>query len=101
MTLGIQLAWGSFSSLVSSSVTILANGGINKEIAFSEVVFPDAVPPAKMHDFPFSTASQRNAIERGEKVPHSIRSVGVIGSSLNFLMVKVDPCAVTSVPSVI
>ena len=41
------------------------------------------------------------AIESGAKVCHSMRSVGVIGSSLNLRMVKVEPWAVTSVPSVI
>jgi hypothetical protein len=33
-------------------------GGINRAIAFSEVVFPDAVQPAKLADLPFSTQSQ-------------------------------------------
>ncbi len=101
VTLGIQFGCGSFTSRVSSSETILAMGGMKSEIAFKAVVFPDAVPPAKIADFPFSTASQMYAIESGAKVCHSIRSVGVIGSSLNLRMVNVDPWAVTSVPRVI
>ena len=91
VTLGIQFKCGSFNSLVSSSVTIFASGGINRDIALSDVVFPDAVPPANIHDFHASTASQMYAIERGEKVPHSVRSVGVIGSSLNLRIVNVEP----------
>ncbi len=75
---GIQFLCGSFSSRVSSSVTIFAIGGINSDIAFRDVVFPEAVPPANIQDFPFSTASHRNAMERGEYVPHSMRSVGVM-----------------------
>ncbi len=89
--LGIQFGWGSFNSRVSSSVTIFASGGMKSDMAFRVVVFPDAVPPANMQDLAFSTASQMNAIPSGEKVCHSIRSVGVIGSSRNFRIVNVEP----------
>ena len=58
VTLGIQLGWGSFTSRVSSRLTIFAIGGMKREIAFNDVVLPDAVPPAKIADLPFSTASQ-------------------------------------------
>src|SRR5512139_660837 len=91
VTLGIQFGWGSFNSRVSSRETIFDNGGINNEMALRAVVFPDAVPPAKIADLPFSTQSQIYAIESGAKVRHSIRSVGVIGSSLNLRIVKVEP----------
>jgi hypothetical protein len=64
---------------------------MNNETAFSDVVFPDAVPPAKIADFPFSTHSQMYAIESGANVRHSMRSVGVIGSSLNLRIVNVEP----------
>ena len=33
-------------------------------------------------------------MESGENVPHSMRSAGVMGSSLNLRIVNVDPCAV-------
>src|SRR5512133_2813043 len=101
VTLGIQLGWGSFTSRVSSRDTIFDMGGMNREMAFRAVVLPDAVPPAKMADLPPSTQSQMYAMASGEKVCHSIRSVGVRGSSLNLRMVKVEPCAVTSWPRVI
>src|SRR5512137_72758 len=91
VTLGIQFGWGSFSSRVSSRETIFDNGGMNSETAFRDVVLRDAVPPAKIADLPFSTQSQMYAIESGANVLHSIRSVGVIGSSLNLRMVNVDP----------
>ena len=52
---------------------------------------PGAVPPAKIADLPFSIASQIYAIESGTNVCHSMRSVGVMGSALNFRMVNVDP----------
>ncbi len=58
VTLGIQFGWGSFTSRVSSRDTIFAIGGMKSEIALSAVVLPDAVPPAKIADFPPSTASQ-------------------------------------------
>ncbi len=60
-------------------------------MAFKVVVFPEAVPPANMQDLAFSTASQRKAIPSGEKVCHSMRSVGVIGSSRNLRIVNVEP----------
>jgi hypothetical protein len=91
VTLGIQFGWGRFNSRVSSRLTIFAIGGIKSETAFKVVVFPEAVPPAKIADLPFSTASQIYAIERGTNVCHSMRSVGVIGYALNFRMVNVDP----------
>ena len=47
VTLAIQLSWYRVISRVSSMLTTLATGGINRDTAFSEVVFPDAVPPMK------------------------------------------------------
>jgi len=60
---------------------------MNSETAFSEVVFPEAVPPAKMSDLLFSIQSQRNAISSSENVFQLIRSTGVNGTSLNCRMV--------------
>src|SRR5208283_2927337 len=38
VTLGIQLGWGSFTSRVSSRLTIFAIGGMKREIAFNDVI---------------------------------------------------------------
>ena len=65
---------------------------------FKSVVFPAAIPPATRIDTRFSTAYQKKAAISAESVPKVIRSVTVNGSSLNFLMVKVEPLRVTSLP---
>jgi len=87
VTLAIQFRWGNSTSRVSSIETIFALLGMKSETAFSEVVFPEAVPPAKMSDFWFSMLSHRNAICSSEKVFQLIRSIGVCGTSLNCRMV--------------
>src|SRR5881409_1354551 len=76
---GTQFSWGRFSSRVSSMDTIFIWGGMNRRIAFSVVVFPEAVPPQMSIDCPFSIESHRghhlgrhrlepNQVERGEGV---------------------------------
>jgi len=56
---GTQFSWGRFSSRVSSMDTIFIWGGMNRRIAFSVVVFPEAVPPQMSMLCPFSMASHR------------------------------------------
>ena len=87
VTEAIQLRWGSSTSRVSSMETIFAFEGMKSETAFSEVVFPEAVPPAKMSDLWFSMHSHRNAISSSENVFQLMRSTGVKGTSLNCRMV--------------
>src|SRR6056297_3626663 len=99
VTLDSQLSWYSVSSRVSSMVSSFDRGGMNIEMAFIDVVLPDAVPPAKMSDLFDSMASQRYASISTEKVPYSSRSMGVNGSSAYFRMVNADPRGVTSSPS--
>src|SRR5665648_114803 len=78
-----------------------ALGGMNSDTAFSEVVLPDAVPPAKIKLLLFSMQNHKYAIALVENVCHPMRSIGVNGTSLNRLMVNVEPWAVTALPSVI
>ena len=49
----IQLGWASWTSGVSSMVTILDSGEIKAVMALSKVVFPEAVSPA-INTFKFS-----------------------------------------------
>ena len=77
MTLAIQLRWGSSTSLVSSIETIFDLLGIKSNTAFKLVVFPLAVPPAKIRFFSFSMQSQRYAISSKLKVFQLMRSIGV------------------------
>jgi len=87
VTEAIQLRWGSSTSRVSSIETILAFEGMNSETAFRLVVFPEAVPPAKIRLLWFSMESHRKAISSSENVFQLIRSIGVKGISLNCRMV--------------
>ena len=98
---GIQFMCGSFSSRVSSRDMTFALGGMNKDTAFSDEVLPEAVPPEKMSVLLFSMQSHRYAISSVENVFHAIRSIGVMGTSLNLRMVNVLPRVVISLPSVI
>jgi hypothetical protein len=63
--------------------TIFVFDGINSDTALSEVVFPEAVPPAKMRDLSFSMANHKKAISLSENVFQLMRSIGVKGTSLN------------------
>ena len=100
-TPGIQFGCGKLISLVSSMETIFDSLGINKQSALSVEVFPAAVPPAINALMPFSTASHIYATISDDMVWNSMRSGGENGSSLNFLIVNVDPFVVTSVLKVI
>jgi len=91
---------GSFSSRVSSRETTFAFGGMNSDTAFSDEVLPEAVPPENKSDLLFSMHSHRYDISSLEKVFHAIRSIGVMGTSLNLRIVNVLPLVVTSLPSV-
>src|SRR6056297_2843243 len=93
-----QLSWYSANSRVSSMVRTFERGGTNIEMAFIEVVLPDAVPRAKRIDWCDSMASQRYAIWSRLDVPYSTRSIGVNGSSAYFRIVNADPRGVTSSP---
>ncbi|OPY34434.1 MAG: hypothetical protein A4E32_00160 [Methanomassiliicoccales archaeon PtaU1.Bin124] len=93
---GIQFSCGRLISLVSSMLTILAPGGMKSAMEFSAEVLPEAVPPQRIIDSPFSTPSQRYAIISGLTVLYLSRSTGVKGLSLNRLMVNVEPRVETS-----
>ncbi len=68
--------------------------------AFNAVVFPLAVPPAtSMVDF-FSAKYHMNAAISIDTVPNFIKSIIVIGSALNLLIVNVLPLFVISCPNV-
>ena len=99
VTAGIQFWWGTFISAVSSIETIFTSGLMNSNKQFNVVVFPEAVPPAISTETPFSRKNHIRASMEAEKVPNVIISGGVRGSSLNFLIVNVDPCMVTSLPN--
>src|SRR5437870_6146604 len=88
---GTQFSWGRFSSRVSSMDTIFIWGGMNRRIAFSVVVFPEAVPPQMSIDCPFSIASHMYAIISGDIVLNRTRSSGVKGFSRNRRIVNEDP----------
>src|SRR5579875_1395860 len=60
-------------------------------IAFSMVVLPAAVPPITRIEALFSIMSQRYAAMLSLTVFRFIRSIIEYGSSLNFLIVNVDP----------
>ncbi len=87
VTDAIQLRWGSSTSRVSSIETILPFEGMKSETAFRLVVFPEAVPPAKIRFLLFSMHSHRKAIWSSENVFQLIRSIGVNGMSLNWRIV--------------
>jgi hypothetical protein len=69
---------------------ILYAAGKKSAKAFNVDVFPEAVPPQKRIDAPFSMASQKYAAISNDIVPVLIKSIGVKGSSRNLLMVNVE-----------
>ena len=90
-----QFTCGSWISLVSSIETIFATDGMKKDAAFMVEVLPDAVPPAIIRLFLFSTASQMCAMSSELYVLLRTSSAGVIGSALNLRIVKLLPFAET------
>ena len=93
---GIQFSCGRLISRVSSIDTIFAPGRMNRPALFSVAVFPLAVPPHTIRDFPCSIATQRYATISGLAVLNLISSTGVKGFSLNRRIVKDEPRVVTS-----
>ena len=75
--------------------TIFETDGMKKDAAFMVDVLPDAVPPAIIRLFWFSTASQMCAISSELYVLPLTSSAGVIGSALNLRIVKELPFADT------
>ena len=65
-------------------------------MALRLVVLPEAVPPARMNEWPISMANQNQAAISAESVPSRMRSGGVMGSARNLRTVKVLPRVVTS-----
>src|SRR5947199_10169885 len=88
------------NSHVSAMNTIFIGGGMNRRIAFSVVVLPEAVPPQMSIDCPFSIASHMYAIISGDIVLNRTRSSGVKGFSRNRRIVKEEPRFVTCMPNV-
>ncbi len=67
-------------------------------MAFIRVVLPVAVPPTTITFPPYSVSNQKYAKTLVLHRDLCIRSSGVNGSSLNFLMVKDDPLFVIYFP---
>jgi len=74
---------------------------MNNASALRVDVLPAAVPPAISALMPFSTAIHMYPTISDDMVLNSIRSGGENGSSMNFLMVNVEPFVVISVLRVI
>ena len=84
---------------MSSTVSSLLSHGINIPRQFRVVVFPEPVPPEIMKfagRAPNPSTQHHNVAARDKStVPNSIKSIIVIGSSLNFLIVNVGPSGET------
>jgi hypothetical protein len=75
----------------SSVATIFLFGGMNKDIAFSNVVFPLAIgPPMSIVDR-YETSNHKYAAASYVIVSSFKRSITVRGSSVLLLIVKVVP----------
>src|SRR6056297_2149462 len=83
-----QLLCGGMTSAVSSAVYIFESSGMYERMAFSVVVFPDAVSPTTNTVCSFSKQSQRYAASSGESVPQLV--IWLIDS------VTASPCRIVS-----
>ena len=81
-------------------LTTFCPGWINEANAFNAVVFPLAVPPAISIVERFSAKYHMYAAISTDTVPNLIKSIIVIGSARNRLIVKVLPLFVISCPNV-
>src|SRR5438093_8992921 len=91
-----QFSCGMLISAVSSTEKILYDGFIRPVTAFSMVVLPPPVEPITINDFLLSSKNQMYAAMSTSNVSELMRSTTVIGSSRNFLMVKLLLMVVTS-----
>ena len=66
--------WGSRISAVSSTVIMRSFSGILAASAFSNVVFPDPVPPEMIRLLRATTQAVRNPATDSVRVPFSTRS---------------------------
>ena len=83
-----------FNSGVSSAIIIRSFKGMNENIAFSVEVFPLPVFPAIRIEVSANNIVQRNARASAEIVLLFIKSIGVKGFDLNFLMVISTSCEI-------